>query len=244
MKKLTRLISGIAFAVSLNCPFQKIYGQNQIEKKETANIEQTQNTEANQKLFPNFNFYFEIKEEEKYIGHPKFYNNATARLSISPKEKNFGSLWFRFGDTNNDGSYDYTIIQNNFVGNIGIEESFKFYLDKKELDYTLRFQNMCGKPINECEIILEKYYSRITMAEAQAMGEDFTDRVKKIYNIQNNFDRFLPNYLETLVREEAGRWQYTSGDHFIKTGFPINKYFTKEEIDKINSSIFRQGVRK
>ena len=232
MKKLTKLISGMALAglVSLSYPVQKSYSQNSIEKEKTGN------TETNQKPFPEFNFYFETKEEGYYPGHPRLYNDVTARLSINPKEKNFGSLWFHFGDTDNDGSYDYTIIQNNFVGNMGIEESFKFHLDKKELNYTLKFQGMCGKPINECAIILEKNYSRITMEEAQSIGEDFVERIKKIYNVQNSFSRFNANPLETLVREEAGMWKYK----FIKTGFPIEKYLTKEEIDKIKSYFFER----
>src|SRR3989344_8442235 len=129
----------------------------------------SQTQTSKEKLLPNLNFYFETGEHIDYIGYPEFKKYVQAWLSNKPKENKIGKIWFYYGDTNDDGTYDYVGVQNN-VSSIKSQENFSFNFDTKKINYVLEIYDNCPQEINKCDKIISKTYTGIEQKEAEQLG--------------------------------------------------------------------------
>ena len=137
---------------------------------------------SKEKLSPHLNFYFETGGYGNldYSGSKK---HVMAWLTNEPKENNKGNIWFYYGDTNDDGAYDYVKIEKN-GSPIKSQEKFYFNFDTKKIDYVLNIYEFCSSPINECDKIISKSYNGIDQKEAEQIGEGFLERIKEFSSVQ------------------------------------------------------------
>src|SRR3989344_9530419 len=157
MRTLKKLLLGAGLAGSL------IFGAT--NKTFAQDASQT----SKEKLFPNLNFYFETGERINYVSYPEFKKYVQAWLSNKPKENKIGKIWFYYGDTNDDGTYDYVGVQNN-VSSIKSQENFSFNFDTKKINYVLEIYDNCPQEINKCDKIISKTYTGIEQKEAEQLG--------------------------------------------------------------------------
>ena len=199
---------------------------------------------SKEKLLPNLNFYFETGEYIHYTGHPEFKKYVEAWLSEVSKENKNGAIWFNYGDTDDDGVYDYVSVQKNSPP-IKYQEKFSFNFDTKKIDYILEIYDCCYGLIHNCDKIITKSYNNIDQKEAEQLGEDFFERIKEFAKTQKEFSRFNSGQLEELVRKE-----YSSKlimDRFGKlvgnSRIPIEKFLSEEEIKKVENYIQEKPER-
>ena len=91
---------------------------------------------SKEKLSQDLNFYFETGERMYHPGHPEFKKYVEAWLSDLPKENKNGAIWFDYGDTDDDGVYDYVSVQNHNPP-IKSQEKFSFNFNTKKINYVL-----------------------------------------------------------------------------------------------------------
>lgn len=239
MKSLTKkLITNTIFAglIGLGSP---AYTQDQnLEKKE--NLEQI-NPFSNKDLYK---FYYNIEKRiEGKTWTPldvptEYYGDIYARICNCSEESGRGDIFIRYSDLNNDGFYEQVWLDI-LVNNTSLEviETFRFYPENKEMDYTLEFKRLDpSRELIKSKRIIKKEYERITPREAQHIEGDFIERVNKILKAQNDFSRFNTAPLDELLREEKIQWKVEwkeEKQRFVKTGFPIYESLTDEEIKKI-----------
>ena len=206
-------------------------------------IKAQENSYFNEKYKSYFDITMFSSTKTKYknpLVPSEFYNYIDSWLSDVPKEKRIGFVWINYFDTDNDKFYDYITIQNSTIKNIMTLEKFAFYSNTKEIDYILEIYKRCEKSPIECENIIIKKYEKITPEEANLIGNDFVNRINKIVNSQKEFNRFNTQPIDNLLREEANQWKTKEMDgkyKFDNFGFPIYKYLSEEEINKIEKSI-------
>ena len=231
MRTLKKLLLGAGLAGSL------IFGAT--NKSFAQDASQT----SKEKLFPNLNFYFETGEYANYVGHPAFKKHVLAWLTNEPKENNKGNIWFYYGDTNEDGVYDYINVQK--IGSpINSQEKFSFNFDTKKIDYVLEIYDYCRESINNCDKIISKSYNGIDQKEAKQIGEDFLERIKEFSSVQKEFSRFNSRQLEELVRKEYSyRLKMADGRLAGNSRTPIEKLLSEEEIKKIENYIGEKPER-
>ena len=123
MKTLKKLLLGAGLAGSL------IFGAT--NKSFAQDASQT----SKEKFSPHLNFYFETEGYANY-DYSESKKHVLAWLTNEPKENNKGNIWFYYGDTNEDGVYDYINVQNNSLS-IKSQEKFWFNFDAKKINYTL-----------------------------------------------------------------------------------------------------------
>ena len=196
---------------------------------------QKQETTKEQKLLPDLNFYFETGDYKKYSDTPEFKKNIQAWLCDCPKEDGKGYIFFRYGDTDDDGFYDYVNIFNYYDKLIKSEEKFSFDFDTKKIDYALEIYENCHG--TNCDRIIRKDYNEINQEEAKSLGEGFYERIKEFTETQKEFSRFNSDPLENLVRKEAyhalGINAY--GNLVGNSRIPIEKLLSEEEIKKVEN---------
>ena len=236
MKSLKNLIKTalVAGAVSLANVF---YTPN---KSFSQDASQMQTSEK--KLFPNLNFYFETEgyANYNYSGSKK---HVMAWLSKAPKEDKRGMIWFYYGDTDDDGVYDYVSVQNN-SSQIKSQEKFSFNFDTKKIDYVLEVYDPCQESINNCDKIISKSYNNINQKEAEQLGDGFFERIKEFASVQKEFSRFNSGQLEDLVRKEASyTLKIDNGKLAGNSRIPIEKFLSKEEIKKVENYIREKPER-
>ena len=236
MKSLKNLIKTalVAGAVSLANVF---YTPN---KSFSQDASQMQTSEK--KLFPNLNFYFETEgyANYNYSGSKK---HVMAWLSKAPKEDKRGMIWFYYGDTDDDGVYDYVSVQNN-SSQIKSQEKFSFNFDTKKIDYVLEVYDPCQESINNCDKIISKSYNNINQKEAEQLGDGFFERIKEFATVQEEFSRFNSGQLEDLVRKEASyTLKIDNGKLAGNSRIPIEKFLSKEEIKKVENYIREKPER-
>ena len=231
MRTLKKLLLGAGLAGSL------IFGAT--NKSFAQDASQT----SKEKLFPNLNFYFETGEYANYVGHPAFKKHVLAWLTNEPKENNKGNIWFYYGDTNEDGVYDYINVQK--IGSpINSQEKFSFNFDTKKIDYVLEIYDYCRESINNCDKIISKSYNGIDQKEAKQIGEDFLERIKEFSSVQKEFSRFNSRQLEELVRKEYSyRLKMADGRLTGNSRIPIEKFLSEEEIKKVENYIGEKPER-
>jgi len=253
MKNITKLVTGLTFLglVGLGTP-NYIQAQTYIKTQKNYLKAQNQTKEQTQETNPWFDkkykMYFEIEKAEDMGGTSftsplvptKFYKELRAWLTSFPKEYKSGDIWLYYNDLNDDGFYEY-IYNVKYEGPITIIEKFRFYSKtekiEEKIDYTLDFREFeTGFPADEQKQILEKKYKEITQKEAYDIGEDFVKRAMDLLNVQDEFSRFNPDPLDSLIREEKYQWEvgWKEGKKkFTRTGFPIYKHFSEQEIKKL-----------
>ena len=231
MKTLKKLLLATSLAGSL------IFGAtNKLEAQDTPKT-------SKEKLLPNLNFYFETGEYANYKGYPEFKKYIGAWLSSTSKEGKNGTIWFDYGDTDDDGVYDYVGVENNSPP-IRYREKFSFNFDTKKIDYVLDIYDFCSSSINDCDKIITKSYDRIDQKEAEYLGEDFFKRIKKFYSVQKEFSRFNTGQLEELVRKEySSQLKIVKGKLVGNSRIPIKKFLSEEEIKKVENYIREKPER-
>jgi len=231
MKTLKKLLLATSLAGSL------IFGAtNKLEAQDTPKT-------SKEKLLPNLNFYFETGEYANYKGYPEFKKYIGAWLSSTSKEGKNGTIWFDYGDTDDDGVYDYVGVENNSPP-IRYREKFSFNFDTKKIDYVLDIYDFCSSSINDCDKIITKSYDRIDQKEAEYLGEDFFKRIKKFYSVQKEFSRFNTGQLEELVRKEYSyQLKMDNGKLVGNSRIPIKKFLSEEEIKKVENYIREKPER-
>ena len=198
---------------------------------------------SKEKLFPNLNFYFETGERINYVSYPEFKKYVQAWLSNKPKENKIGKIWFYYGDTNDDGTYDYVGVQNN-VSSIKSQEKFSFNFDTKKINYVLEIYDNCPQEINKCDKIISKTYTGIEQKEAEQLGDDFFKRINEFAETQKEFSRFNSGQLEELVRKERYHGlKIVDGKLVGNSRIPIEKFFSEEEIKKVENYIREKPER-
>ncbi len=198
---------------------------------------QKQETSKEQKLFPNLNFYFETGESLKYENLPEFKKYILAWLCNCPKENNTGNIFFNYGDTDGDGFYDHIVIEKSDEP-IRTQEKFYFNINTKKIDYVLDIYEFCPKIITDCDKIISKSYNEIDQKESYQIGEDFNEIIKKFISVQKEFNRFNPEQLEKIVREEyEHRLKLVDGKLIGNSRTPLEKFLSEEEIKKVENYI-------
>src|SRR3989344_9646771 len=201
------------------------------------------NQSSEKKLLPHLNFYSETGEYANYKGYPEFKKYIGAWLSSTSKEGKNGTIWFDYGDTDDDGVYDYVGVENNSPP-IRYREKFSFNFDTKKIDYVLDIYDFCSSSINDCDKIITKSYDRIDQKEAEYLGEDFFKRIKKFYSVQKEFSRFNTGQLEELVRKEYSyQLKMDNGKLVGNSRIPIKKFLSEEEIKKVENYIREKPER-
>src|SRR3989338_5626494 len=231
MKTLKKLLLATSLAGSL------IFGAtNKLEAQDTPKT-------SKEKLLPNLNFYFETGEYANYKGYPEFKKYIGAWLSSTSKEGKNGTIWFDYGDTDDDGVYDYVGVENNSPP-IRYREKFSFNFDTKKIDYVLDIYDFCSSSINDCDKIITKSYDRIDQKEAEYLGEDFFKIIKKFYSVQKEFSRFNTGQLEELVRKEYSyQLKMDNGKLVGNSRIHIKKFLSEEEIKKVENYIREKPER-
>ena len=84
-----------------------------------------------QKLLRHLNFILKQETTKNIQICLNLKKNIRAWLCACPKEDGKGNIWFDYGDTDDDGFYDYVSVQNN-VYPIKYREKFYFNLDTKK----------------------------------------------------------------------------------------------------------------
>src|SRR3989344_383005 len=225
MKTLKKLLLATSLAGSL------IFGAtNKLEAQDTPKT-------SKEKLLPNLNFYFETGEYANYKGYPEFKKYIGAWLSSTSKEGKNGTIWFDYGDTDDDGVYDYVGVENNSPP-IRYREKFSFNFDTKKIDYVLDIYDFCSSSINDCDKIISKSYDGIDQKEAEQIGDDFFERIKEFSSVQKEFNRFNSGQLEELVRKEySSQLKIVKGNLVGNSRIPIKKFLSEEEIKKVENYI-------
>jgi len=163
-----------------------------------------------------------------------------AWLCDCPKEQNQGNIFIHYMDTNDDEFFNSIFIQN-VESPLTTIEIFKFYLATGKIDYTLDFRkHEVSKSPDKCEQVLEKSYKGITLKEAHSIGENFVKRANRLISTQKRYNRFNTAPLDSLVREEKWEWgiKYKEGKYeFARTGFPIYKHFSEQEIKTLEDAL-------
>ncbi len=196
---------------------------------------QKQETPKEQKLFPDLNFYFETGEYLLNRDAPEFKKYIKAWLCACPKEDNKGFIFFNYGDADDDGFYDYVLIDK-MDDQIRSKEKFYFNMNTKKIDYALDIYEFCPKIITDCDRIISKSYNEIDQKESYKIGEDFNERIKKFLSVQKEFSRFNSESLEKLVREEFDyKLKLVDGKLAGNSGTPIEKFLSEEEIKKVEN---------
>ena len=158
--------------------------------------------------------------------------------NLMPNEKNKGSTVIKYCDLDSDDFYDFVFTLNNVSASgkgILVWEGFRFYSETKKIDYILDF---CNPPCEED--IVRKEYNGITQQEALSIGKNFVKRINNFIAVQSKFNRFNAGPLDTLIRQQAWQWYTKMEDgkyKFIRTGFPIYKYFSESEIGRIENAL-------
>ncbi len=198
---------------------------------------QKQETSKEQKLFPNSNFYFETGESLKYENLPEFKKYILAWLCDCPKENNTGNIFFNYGDTDGDGFYDHIVIEKSDEP-IRTQEKFYFNINTKKINYVLDIYEFCPKIITDCDKIISKSYNEIDQKESYQIGEDFKERIKEFLSVQKEFNRFNPEQLEKIVREEyEHRLKLVDEKLAGNSRTPLEKFLSEEEIKKVENYI-------
>ena len=246
MKTLKKLLLGIGLAGIMGFSnLKSSYSQTKPE------INQNQDSAKIEKYNPwldeKYHFKFESIDALEYGSK----SNLISSFLIFPEEDyKYCKVYLTYTDANLDGFYEKCEILNsirNFSPShpskgIKVLEDFTF-LENEKLDYILSIWKE-----NDYELgnkIITKEYKKITLKEARDIDENFVKRVNEFAKTQEKFSRFNTEPLDYLIREEANRWTIERQNYknafweikFTKTGFPIYKYFTKEEISKIEMAL-------
>jgi len=231
MKTLKKLLTAGAFLLTTNffAP-EKVYSQ-------TPKIQKQENQDAI------LNFYLETGDETAYAEMPAFKKNIKAWLCACPKNENQGNIWLYYGDTDNDGVYDYVSVQKNIYP-IKSQEKFSFNFDTKKIDYVLKIYDYCQESINKCDEIISKSYNEMDQKEAEYLGSGFFERIKEFVKTQKEFNRFNSKQLEELIRKEyAYQLKIVDGNLVGNSRIPIEKFLSEEEIKKVENYIQEKPER-
>jgi len=239
MKNITKLLitGAVAGLIGLGSP-NYVQAQNQTQ-------------EQTQKNNPWFDKKYKTYIEDFGLPTSKYWTHAFISENIygkviktwlcdCPKEQNQGNIFIHYMDTNDDGFFNSMLIQN-VENKLTMLENFKFYPATKKIDYTLDFRKReGGKTPDKCEQVLEKSYDGITLQEAHSIGENFVKRANRLISAQKRYNRFNTSPLDSLVREEKWEWgiKYKEGKYeFARTGFPIYKHFSEQEIKTLEDAL-------
>lgn len=228
VKKLIA-IPALACTVGISNP-EKIYSQSSPEEQDTT---------KKGNVLPNLNFYSEEGKEIQYSETPTFYNYFKAWLCECPKSNKRGDILIYYGDTDNDGMYDYVRVDK-FLEKIFYEEHFKFHLDTKKLDYRIEIKDK-----QNIYTIKSKNFEGITKEEAEAIGKTFSERVSRLLLVQKEFNRFNTDALEKILRWELIYTPSLEGDKpNLDSKTPIRKFFSQDELNEVSTYFENQERQK